>query len=442
MSDKKYSKVPASRLSRAGHLGGLTASLVTKSLLKGAGQLLSAKKPTMQSTVFTSDNASSIASQLSKMRGAAMKVGQMLSMDAGEFLPPQWEPILASLRAGADAMPKAQLLESLKHSWGADWPEHFEYFSFDPIAAASIGQVHKARLKTGETLAVKVQYPGVAQSIDSDINNVGRLIKLSALLPNDFDIEHILQQAKQQLKNEANYLKEASFISAYREHLQNDASFVIPAVYKPLSSETILCMEYIDGEPLEALLSQPQEDRNEVMNTLFRLLLNELFEYSFMQSDPNFANYLYLPKTKQIALLDFGACQHISSHNQNQYKAMATAMMKSDIEGMKTALLELQLLHQNMPSEVTQAILDGCLIASECLHTKTYNFKQQALVKRLYGATQVLINNKRAVQTPEFDTALINRKISGMVLLANKMQSDLSLQHMVIDALALQANTT
>jgi len=240
MTGNKSSKVPASRLSRIGHIGGLAATLMGRSLLGGASQLLQAKRPSLQNSVLTSENATSIAQQLSKMRGAAMKVGQMLSMDAGEFLPPQWEPILATLRAGADSMPKAQLLETLTKEWGANWPEHFEYFanwpehfeyfSFEPVAAASIGQVHKARLKSGETLAVKVQYPGVAQSIGSDINNVGRLLKMSGILPKDFHLADLLAQAKQQLENEANYIKEAEYLIAYREHLQHDKRFVIPNI--------------------------------------------------------------------------------------------------------------------------------------------------------------------------------------------------------------------
>ena len=145
------------------------------------------------------------------MRGAAMKVGQMLSMDAGEFLPPEWEPILATLRQGADAMPKSQLLETLNSQWGEGWARQFRYFSFEPIASASIGQVHKAQLHTGEFLAVKVQYPGVAQSIDSDVNNIGRLLKLSGMLPKGFAIDELLEQAKSQLKAEADYHQEAKY---------------------------------------------------------------------------------------------------------------------------------------------------------------------------------------------------------------------------------------
>jgi len=431
MTEKKSSKVPASRLSRVGHIGSLAATLMGRSLLSGAGQLVQAKRPSLQNSVLTNENASSIAQQLSKMRGAAMKVGQMLSMDAGEFLPPHWEPILATLRAGADSMPKSQLLETLTREWGSNWPEHFEYFSFEPVAAASIGQVHKARLKSGEVLAVKVQYPGVAQSIDSDINNVGRLLKMSGMLPKEFEIDSILSQAKQQLENEADYIKEAEYISAYSKHLQQDERFIVPSVYVPLSSASILCMQFIEGEPIDTVMQRSEGERSEVMTALFDLMLSELFEFQLIQSDPNFANYLYIPETQQIALLDFGACQRISEHNQTHYLAMAQAMQNQDKEAMKVAMYALKLLHKNMPSDVESTILEACLIASECLHQDDFNFKQSQLIKRLYDATQILINNKKAIQSPDFDTALINRKISGMVLLANKMQCAIPLRGIV-----------
>jgi predicted unusual protein kinase regulating ubiquinone biosynthesis (AarF/ABC1/UbiB family) len=397
------------------------------------GQLLQAKRPSLQSTVFSNENASSIAQQLSKMRGAAMKVGQMLSMDAGEFLPPEWEPILASLRAGADSMPKSQLLETLSREWGSDWPEHFEYFSFEPVAAASIGQVHKARLKSGETLAVKVQYPGVAQSIGSDINNVGRLLKMSGLLPKEFELDSLLAQAKLQLENEADYIKEAEYLSAYSKHLHHDERFVVPEVYGPLSSSSILCMQFIEGETIDTVMQRSERERGEVMTALFDLMLSELFEFQLIQSDPNFANYLYMPASQQIALLDFGACQRISEHNQTHYDAMANAMLKQDIEAMKVAMYALKLLNKNMPREVESTILNACLMASECLQQDDFNFKQSQLIKRLYGATQILINNKKAIQSPDFDTALINRKISGMVLLANKMHCAIPLRGMVVN---------
>ncbi|WP_371194285.1 ABC1 kinase family protein [Glaciecola sp. SC05] len=438
MPDKNVSKVPSSRLARMGKLGSLAGSIAAHALSNTAGQLLKAKRPSLQSTLLTTSNASSLAKSLSEMRGAAMKVGQMLSMDAGEFLPAEWEPILATLRQGADAMPKTQLLETLQKNWGANWANHFKYFSFEPVASASIGQVHKAQLKNGDWLAVKVQYPGVAASIDSDVSNIGRLIKMTGMLPKGFDIQGILDQAKLQLQSEANYLQEAQYLRQFKQHLQGFEHFVVPDVYNELSNQEILCMSFIDGAPIESVIQQSEHEKSTIMSQLFALLLSELFVFSLVQSDPNFANYLYLPDTKQIALLDFGACRQIPVAIQTHYQLVATSMLNQNREGIETGMRGLKLIHHSMPEDVREAILNGCLIASECLQTKNYNIKQSALIQRLYDATKILMQHRKAIEPPDFDVALVNRKVSGMVLLANKMQCSIDLQGLVKNTLDLE----
>jgi predicted unusual protein kinase regulating ubiquinone biosynthesis (AarF/ABC1/UbiB family) len=436
----RLSKVPASRLSRLGKLTSLAGSIASHTLRNTAGQLLKAQRPSLQSTLLTTNNASSLTKSLSEMRGAAMKVGQMLSMDAGEFLPPEWEPILATLRQGADAMPKSQLLETLNSQWGEGWARHFRYFSFEPIASASIGQVHKAQLHTGEFLAVKVQYPGVAQSIDSDVNNIGRLLKLSGMLPKGFAIDELLEQAKSQLKAEADYHQEAKYLKHFAERLQDSNTFVVPAVNDELSNDKILCMSFIEGKPIESLLEASIEDKSLVMTHLFELMLRELFEFSLIQSDPNFANYLYLPKSKQIALLDFGACRAIHNDMQSHYKNMAIAMQAQDLSAMEQAMRGLKLIHNSMPDDVRQAILNGCLMASECLQSNKYNFKEAALIQRLFDATKILMQHRKAIEPPNFDVALVNRKVSGMVMLANKMQCGVELRKLLANQVGACSN--
>lgn len=426
--DKKLSKVPASRLSRIGKLGSLAGAIAASALGNTAGQLLRAQRPTYKSTLLTTDNAFSLAKSLSEMRGAAMKVGQMLSMDAGEFLPPEWEPILATLRQGADAMPKTQLLDMLQKNWGRDWANQFSYFSFEPIASASIGQVHKAQLKSGEWLAIKVQYPGVAQSIDSDVSNIGRLIKMTGMLPKDFDMQGTLDQARAQLKSEADYLQEAEYLQQFNQHLKGDERFVLPQVHAGLSNQHILCMSFIEGQGIETMLPYPEAEKHEMMSHLFELLLNELFVFGCIQSDPNFANYLFIPDTKQIVLLDFGACRKIPETIALHYRDMALGMLEQNIKGIENAMYKLKLMHKSMPEEIKNTILNAALLASECLQTQTYHFKKTGLIQRLYGSTKILLSDQKALEPPDFDVALINRKISGMVLLANKMQCDIRLQ--------------
>jgi predicted unusual protein kinase regulating ubiquinone biosynthesis (AarF/ABC1/UbiB family) len=433
MSNKFEEKaVPSSRLSRLTKLGSLAGSLTGNIIKNSLSAALNAEKPSTNNTLLNINNAHTLTKHLAQMRGAAMKIGQMLSMDAGELLPPEWEPILAVLREQANSMPKQQLLKMLNDNWGSDWANEFEYFSFEPIAAASIGQVHKAKLKSGEQLAVKVQYPGVSSSIDSDIDNVARLLKLSRLIPKGIDIDSLLVQAKSQLKQEADYRIELKFLEEYQAMLRGDDRYIVPSAYKPLSNEFILCMEFVEGRPISELVNAPVETKNAIIENLMELVFKELFTFKFMQSDPNFANFLYQTDNEKLILLDFGACRTLSESASKGYKTMASAMQAQDGDAMLKALIALGLLNNETPLKVKEIIREACITASESLQVDSYNFKQTKIIKRLQEQTMALITEKEAIASPNFDVALVNRKITGTVMLANKMSADLRLRQLIM----------
>ncbi|MBA6336930.1 AarF/ABC1/UbiB kinase family protein [Colwellia sp. BRX8-7] len=427
MTDKrKERKVPSGRIARLAKLGGL-ASAVAGNIVKGATkQMLSGQRPSLTESLRNIDNAISITKRLAHMRGAAMKLGQLLSMDAGELLPIEWEPILSRLRQEADPMPKAQLLKTLAASWSKDWHQQFSYFSFTPIASASIGQVHRATLKDGRQLAIKVQYPGVRESIDSDIDNVMNLLKLSGVLPKHIDLTSVLAEAKAQLKAEANYLQEAEFLNTYRENLCNDPRFIVPFVVDELTDKNILTMEYIEGSPITDISTMSDGIVDLVCSQLMDLTYQELFTHKFMQSDPNFANFLYQSDTQKIVLLDFGACRQLSQHTSVHYLAMADAMQRQDNNDMRSALYSLGLVDNNMSDTAIDIVLKTCFEASYCLQSNTgYNLKKQQLIKRIREVSMPLITDKTAIASPIFEVALVNRKITGMILLANKLGATL-----------------
>ncbi|TWX59372.1 ABC1 kinase family protein [Colwellia hornerae] len=427
MTDKrKERKVPSGKIARLAKLGGL-ASAVAGNIVKGATkQMLSGQRPSLTESLRNIDNAISITKRLAHMRGAAMKLGQLLSMDAGELLPVEWEPILSRLRQEADPMPKAQLVKTLEASWSKDWHQQFSYFSFAPIASASIGQVHRATLKDGRQLAIKVQYPGVRESIDSDIDNVMDLLKLSGVLPKHLDLTSLLAEAKAQLKAEANYLQEAKFLNTYRENLRNDPRFIVPFVVDELTDENILTMEYIEGSPITDISTMSANIVDLVCSQLMDLTYQELFTHKLMQSDPNFANFLYQSDTQKIVLLDFGACRQLSQHTSVHYLAMADAMQRQDNNDMRLALYSLGLVDNNMSAKAIDTVLKACFEASYCLQSNTgYNLKKQQLIKKIRQISMPLMTDKTAIASPIFEVALVNRKITGMILLANKLGATL-----------------
>ena len=255
-------------------------------------------------------NAERLAEALCRMRGAALKLGQMLSIqDTGGVLPPALEKALERVRDSADFMPVAQLERQLQSQLGSDWRTYFDEFDMTPIAAASIGQVHRATLPrdrsnvsdecgddhhhNGERdIVLKVQYPGVADSIDSDLRNLRMLVKTIDVLPKTLYVDEIMRVAGGELKMECDYVAEAAAQRRYRELVASDpvlcSHTYVPAVVDHVSSDQVLASEFVQGFPLDRAVGCDQDTRNAIARTVLFLTMKELFEWRFMQTDPNF----------------------------------------------------------------------------------------------------------------------------------------------------------
>ena len=426
MSDKpaprKSKAIPSSRLSRVSRLGALAGKIAGSVVTQGAGQLLKGEKPALSSLLLTPKNVSNIANQLASMRGAAMKLGQLISMDTGDFLPPELAAIMGRLREDADPMPKSQLVDTLNHAWGDNWQDSLLYFSFAPIAAASIGQVHKAITMDGKMLAIKVQYPGVKKSINSDVDNVATLIKLTGLVPKSLDIAPLLEEAKQQLHQEADYHREAAMLTRYREHLGNNNDFVIPERFSALTTSTVLAMDFIEADSLDTLLNEPQETRDRIMTSLMTLFFKEVFEFTLIQSDPNLANYKYKVDTKQLVLLDFGATREVPKYLSEQYKALLNSAASNDKEGMLTAALAIGLIDESHSQAQISAVLEIGMEACESIRSeRPYDFGNSDLIARLHDKGMALTMQHDFWHTPPVDALFIHRKLGGLFLLAKRL---------------------
>ena len=428
--------VPSSRLSRIGRLGSLAGRIAGNVVSQGAGQLLKGEKPALSSLLLTPKNISNIADQLASMRGAAMKLGQLISMDAGDFLPEELAVILGRLRDDADPMPKDQLIATLNQSWGEKWQDDLLYFSFAPIAAASIGQVHKVITMDGRMLAVKVQYPGVKKSIDSDVDNVATLIKLTGLVPKSLDINPLLQEAKAQLHQEADYVREADMLNRYRAlvestDIQNKRSnaFVIPQTFAPLTTSTVLAMDFIEAQDLDALLNEPQDVRDAVMTALMTLFFNEIFHFKLLQSDPNLANYQFKPDTKEIVLLDFGATRDVPDAISAQYQALLNSAAANDRAMMQQAALHIGLIDESHSQTQVDAVINIGMEACEAVRCEgAYDFGQSDLIARLHEKGMALTMEHNFWHTPPVDALFIHRKLGGLFLLAKRLKAKVDMR--------------
>ncbi|MBK6568456.1 ABC1 kinase family protein [Candidatus Aalborgicola defluviihabitans] len=416
--------VPSGRGSRLARLGWMATGIAGSMVAEGARQLAQGNRPKMSNLLLTPANARRVADQLAKLRGAAMKVGQLVSMETGDLLPPALAEILARLRSDARAMPRAQVAGVLEANWGKGWEKRFKHFSFTPLAAASIGQVHRAQTRDGRDLAIKIQYPGVRESINSDVDNVAGLLRMSGLLPREMDIKPLLRDAKRQLHDEADYLKEGDYLQRYCTLLADAPQYQLPALHADLTTHCVLAMDYVGGVPLESLIDAPQDTRNRVVELLFALLLREVFEFRLVQTDPNFANYRYDTDTQQLILLDFGATRPYKAGMARDFRNLMRGAMADDRATMAKACLAIGYFDAESQERHKEAVLNIGMDALEpfCL-PGPYDFATTDLPERVRAGGLALGMDRAFWKLPPADAMLLQRKFAGLYLLAIRLKA-------------------
>lgn len=419
--------VPSGRAARLARMGALAGRIAGNVLAESSRQLARGKKPVISELLLTPANVGQVAEKLATMRGAAMKVGQLLSMDAGNLLPRELADILARLRSDAVTMPSTQLLQVLEQNWGDEWQQPFLHFSFEPVAAASIGQVHEAHTEDGRHLALKIQYPGVRESIDSDIANVVSLLRMSGLIPKGLDIDPLLAEAREQLRREADYGQEGAHIVSYTERLAAlpwRDELAVPDYHPDLSTDQILAMDWMPGVALEQLEREAPQQRDRVMGRLLELFFAELFQFRYIQTDPNLANYLYQPATEQITLLDFGAVRAFPDTFVAHYQQAMRAAVREDRGQLDEALQALGFFQAGIDVANRDVILDIFLLAAEPLRYQgAYDFGQADLAQRIQARGMSVSRDPAAWHTPPPDVLFLHRKMGGLYMMAAKLNA-------------------
>lgn len=414
--------VPSSRLARVGRLGSMTAGVAGNMALNGLAQLGQGQRPSMRNLLLTPGNVARVAEQLAQMRGAAMKMGQLVSMDSGEMLPPELAQIMARLRDDAHFMPPAQLKRVLNAQWPKDWLRAFSKFDVRPIAAASIGQVHRAQLKDGRDLAIKVQYPGVAKSIDSDVANVGVLMRMSGLLPKGFDLAPYLEEARKQLHQETDYAREGAQLARFGALLGDMSQFRVPVLQSDWSTEDVLAMTFVAGMPIEDAKTASQEERDQIARHLIELTLKEMFDFGLMQTDPNFANYRYTPETQQIILLDFGATCALDPVIIDQYRRLLRSGLADDADALSQISQEIGFTGPETKECHHSRIISMMRMAFAALRQEeTFDFTQTELTRRMQREGMALAEEGFIPPPLPIDVLLLQRKLGGVFLLSARL---------------------
>ena len=435
--DRVSRSIPRGRLSRLGHFGRLAGGVAGGMAAEGARRLAAGERTRLGDLLLTPANAKRVADRLSHLRGAALKLGQMISMDAGDFLPPELATILATVRNQAYRMPPQQLDGVLKREWGANWRQRFKRFDATPVAAASIGQVHRAELPDGRILAIKVQYPGVRASINADVDNVATLLRLSNVLPATLDLSALLDEAKRQLADEADYLREGEQMRAYGERLRDDARYVVPTLHRELTTPEVLAMDFIVGQPIEALVDAPQDERDRATAMLIELVLRELFEFGVMQTDPNFANYRWQPESGALVLLDFGATRDVPPRTAASYRALIAAGLAHDRDRIRDIAVETGFLGAGAVA-AHRATVDRIIAAVDDTLSRPgpFDFGDRAFVPVIRDEASALLGDRATWHVPDVETLFVQRKVSGTALLGARLKARVDIVGLASAAIA------
>ncbi len=436
-NDADTRAVPGSRSARMGQFGRLAGGLAGGIMAEGARRLAEGKRPRLNELLLTPGNVGRVADRLSELRGAAMKLGQMVSMDAGDILPPELSQIMARLRENAHSMPPKQLEAVLAKDWGPGWRRNFKYFNPRPLAAASIGQVHRATTRDGRDLAIKVQYPGVRESIDADVDNVATLLRVSGLLPKELDIAPLLEEAKTQLHEEADYQREARQMRAFRELLAGEDDYIVPDFHEDLTTTNVLAMDFVPGRPIESLEEEPHDVRNAMMERLISLVLRELFDFRLMQTDPNFANYRISEDGTKLVLLDFGAAREVPPHVVGNYRTLLEAGLAEDHAAIAEAAIAAGFLSRHA-ADAHREGLDRIIsvIVAELSRPGLFDFGDRAFVKTIREEGIAIAQDRAAWHLPPAEILFAQRKISGTALLAARMKAKVNVRELVTAKLA------
>ncbi|KAJ1949555.1 hypothetical protein IWQ62_006712, partial [Dispira parvispora] len=346
------------------------------------------------------------------MRGAALKLGQMLSIQDNQAVTGNLAQVLARVQNSANYMPRKQMLKVLRTEWGPTWRERVVDFSEVPFAAASIGQVHAGKVKLSETatgldaavldqlralhssrtssneleVAVKIQYPGVGDSIDSDLDNLQSLLVMGNFLPKGLYLENTIRVARRELKWETDYHREVQCLSRFRSLLANDPTFRVPHSIPALNTQRVLATEMLQGITIGQVAQADQPTRNWVATKILELCLREIFEFQYMQTDPNWSNFLYNPVDRTIGLLDFGASRAFGDRFIDLYMKVLQAAIHGDRSKCRTYSQELGFLTGFETQQMADIHVDSVMALGEPFSEQApalYHFGQQTVVERV-----------------------------------------------------------
>ncbi len=336
--DEKTTKVPKSRLARTARFGSLVGGQGVKWTATSAlNRVRSEEKATAADQRRALDLADQLVKQLGQMKGAAMKIGQVLSTVDFDLIPEgdreEFKERLAALRDSAPKVSFKDMRKVAERDIGGKLDEHFATFDERPIAAASIGQVYRATTHEGDDVAVKIQYPGVAEAVDTDMRNVQLLVPLLKRMAPGMDAKALLNELRERIADELDYEIEAQNQRRVHRAFRGHPFVRIPKVHTDLSTRRVLVTEFIEGVGFDQIKQLDDAGRDRFAEIAFRFFYGLLEREHIAAGDPHPGNYILCPDGR-VCFLDFGLVRHVDDDYLEGEQALARAVIDGDADGV------------------------------------------------------------------------------------------------------------
>ncbi len=354
-------------MARAGLVAG------TRLAAQSAGNMFSTKEHrTQRQKDILSRQAHYLADEIGKLKGSIVKIGQMMALYGEHFLPVEVTEALHTLEDDTTALEWTTIYEELEDELG---PERLALLEIEeePLGAASIGQVHKAVIKaTGEEICLKIQYPGVAEAVDSDLGAVETLLRMLKIVPITEEFKTWFQEIREMMYREVDYEHERDKTKLFHQRLADDPRFIVPRIYDQFCSKRVIATSYEGGLDIDAPETKalPQARRNRICRNALELCWKEVFEWGEMQTDPNFGNYFVRlgdgeDEPDRVVLIDFGAVREFSPATLEPGRQIVRAAYLHDEEMLLQGLESLRLFRPETPQSAKRGLVQLCFMAIE-----------------------------------------------------------------------------
>ena len=396
------------------------------------------------------EQADYLVSEIGKLKGSIVKIGQMMALYGEHFLPEEVTQALNTLNNQTVALEWNAIQPHLIQELGNKLNEL--EIDPEPIGTASLAQVHRAKRKSdGLEIVLKIQYPGVASAIDSDMNLFKSMLKLTHIVPQTREFDQWFEEVREMMHREVDYKIEAATTRRFAEYLKDDTRYIVPQIIDEYCTPQILCMTFEQGLPVNSpvMLSLPQHRRNKLGEAALDIAIRELFQWGEMQTDPNFGNYLVrlgdgALQPDQIVLLDFGAIRQFDQTLLTVAHALIAAGYHHNLEMMVNAMTGYDFF-DSIPTNIKPDMAKVFLLATEPFSSlennpdipmgvmdaeNRYHWKQSQLHSRvMQRASKSMASRYFSVPPKEF--MFISRKFIGAYTFMTVLDAQTNVRKMV-----------